>query len=402
MNITLVSYNVRNNTTPLPKADQTAKKNASSVVSKTIAIVKTMVGVWSTYNLVDTGLARVLALETLAHGTGPLGYIGIFLNGADPNYGGVDFGSSAGYGSAEFMENSRNFFHVFRDSTFDARFTVLSLPYRIGTPKLHSILSGMATFNRCSIAESYKQIASLVGGIFGALTPILKFRYTLEEVMQCTHSFCLEDDPNYRGWAYRTPNVMSASRLGITGSLLHGIDSQIIDRMAADPVKVISGVGLLVLAAVTARKTYQYIKRERNEPSERPEELQKPSFFQKFKRIAIKAIEASPEIFVVMTVAVSLFALNADNGLLGAALSKSQEVASHLIASALTQPESLVKVGFSMLAMAATRRTYRNLMQQPLAAEQKANGKFTKILKASLKHSSRAIFAIMVIALNTL
>ena len=54
-------------------------------------------GIWATYNLFDLGLSKTLALETLSHSTGPLGFVGIIRTGGDPKKGGSDKGSCGIY-----------------------------------------------------------------------------------------------------------------------------------------------------------------------------------------------------------------------------------------------------------------------------------------------------------------
>src|SRR5690242_19132536 len=73
-------------------------ESRSDLINKVNSAFWSGLGCWSLYNLIDSGLSRFFALETLTHGTGPLGFIGIHINGANPHYGGGNMGSSVGSG----------------------------------------------------------------------------------------------------------------------------------------------------------------------------------------------------------------------------------------------------------------------------------------------------------------
>lgn len=224
------------------------------------------IGAWSVYNLIDIGLARFFALETLTHGTGPLGYIGISLYGADPAYGGGNTGSSVTLGNAGYVRNSKNYFHVYRDSAITSpcegfdRSVCHFLP--ILTARVHAMGSGMANFGSSTTEGVNKAIRSAIGGIAGLLTPTLKFRFKPEAVLNCNESCRFQNDPDYGGLAYRTAEAIPSSHLGITGSLTQGIDSEMLSRMTNNSEKVLLGCAMLGAALITARATYQYLKAE--------------------------------------------------------------------------------------------------------------------------------------------
>lgn len=224
-------------------------------------------GCWSTYNLIDAGLSRFLVLETLTHGTGPLGYIGINLTGADPNYGGGNTGSSVGGGFDFHIKNSKNFFHVFKDSEFSFGcnkdiFSSLACNVLIKNmlPRMHSVLSGMANFGYSNANNKGNFVTGTLGAAAGLFTPTLKFRFLPQEVLNCNTPCFFENDPFYYKSAYRTSNAISPFRLGITGSLLYGINTNLPNRMCENPLKVINGIILLGTAILIAKKTSSYAK----------------------------------------------------------------------------------------------------------------------------------------------
>lgn len=257
---------------PAPLKEDIAEKSEKPQIEPLMPLVSRVfwvaMGCWSTYNLIDSGLARFFALETLTHGAGPLGYIGINFNGADPNYGGGKTGSSVGGGLACHIQNSKNFFHVFKDSAFPEIYchpTRWQIMCKIVNSNLvyaryHAVLSGMANFGYSTVNKSGNVLQWARGTVLGFLTPTLKFRFTPEEVLNCNDTCRFEDDPSYDGAAYRTSQAINASHLGIWGSFSQGINSGMFNRMSSNPEKVLLGIALLGVAALVARTTYCYIK----------------------------------------------------------------------------------------------------------------------------------------------
>jgi len=226
-----------------------------------------IIGVWCTYKLVDSGLSHFLALETLIHGTGPLGFLGISLNGADPIYGGGDTGSSVGIGLDHHITNSKNYFHVFRDSGLEnLPFTAEIIPsvHLLGPitmiyAKVHAVGSAMAVFGYPTAEGISKALRLCAGIVCGVLTPTLKFRFKPEAILNCISSCRFEKDPDYHGCAYRTAQPISSTHLGIMGSLSQGIGSGTLSRMANNPRKVLEGAAFLLTAFFVARATYRYL-----------------------------------------------------------------------------------------------------------------------------------------------
>ncbi|MBS0630262.1 MAG: hypothetical protein JSS30_08600 [Verrucomicrobia bacterium] len=244
-----------------PLLSQQAKNKISTVFWTTIAC-------WSVYNLVDYGLASLLVLETLQHGTGPFGFIGINLFGADPNFGGGKRGSSVGMGYNHHINNSKNFFHLFKDSEFPTEDffnkEVISAEVQCSIlkkilPRQHAIFSGMATCGYSHILDPIPSIEAIIGAALGYLTPTLKFRFAPEDLL-CKEASCrFINDDDYSGFAYKTAQPIPSYHLGITGSLTQGINSNLWDRMKANPYKVAVGLAFLTTAAIVAKMTYTHL-----------------------------------------------------------------------------------------------------------------------------------------------
>jgi hypothetical protein len=290
-----------------PKQSENSEKK--TVDSKLKKIFWAGLGCWSTYNLIDRGLASFLVMETLTHGTGPLGYIGINMNGADPNYGGGKTGSSVGGGSEFHILNSQKQVHVFKDTEFSLKDTEFPLDgckvspticnglLSGGLPRLHAVLSGMANFGYSAVNRTGDAKDAFLGGIAGLLTPTLKFRFTPDEVINCGDACIFENDPDYSGLAYRTTQALPANRLGMTGSLTYGVNSGMFNRMHTNPQKMLMGVTLLAAGILLGKKTYDYYKSDSEQQSKTTDSKEKMSFFEK-QMHRVSQLHASDKIIV--------------------------------------------------------------------------------------------------------
>jgi hypothetical protein len=66
------------------------------------------------YHLVDDGLANLLGLETLRHGTNPVSYVSIALFGGNPSHGGTAIGSTYGWASDKETASTKGYFYLFK------------------------------------------------------------------------------------------------------------------------------------------------------------------------------------------------------------------------------------------------------------------------------------------------
>lgn len=221
-----------------------------------------------TYELFDSGLANVLGLETLNHGTNPVNYLNIRVAGGDPSQGGKDSGSTKTW----CFDSTANYFYVFKDDEFKNRPNLTFYPHHnlserlclvfnrvmslkgIGNrilPRLHAALSGynficqffpvtmyQPNFIKCSVI-----FFSCVGGAFSSIvSPTIRFRFSKID------SARLEDDPTYSGLAYRTRQAIEPWRIGLLGSLLVGVNLEWFSRVSAKPIKFLTGVVQLTCA----------------------------------------------------------------------------------------------------------------------------------------------------------
>ena len=260
----------------------------SAIPSTANKMFWTGLGALTTYTLADNGLTSLFSLETLRHGTGPFGYIGIWRNGADPNFGGSDRGASVAANSPYYIENSKNFFHITKDSTFysECKFNIelMSKACEINSnfvkymvPKFFGLLSGIATIKK-AFPDIQEPLQNLVGATVGLLTPTLNFRFIPEDV-RCVESSPLpsfpelisesagickkpcrfETDPDLVEVAYRTREKIPVAHLGITGTVIQGLKGDPLERMANNPEGVLVGALMLGAAAITAKCTYDYV-----------------------------------------------------------------------------------------------------------------------------------------------
>jgi hypothetical protein len=209
--------------------------------------------------LVDDGIANVLGLETLRHGTNPFNYLSIRLYGGDPKHGGKASGSTTGWRN----DNTENWFYLFKDREFypnmpmqlkdDAnpcqKFVAYFVPlsYLSCLVRSHSFFSGY-NFVSNYTPECSKKAWGIIGGTFSTcITPTLRFRFSKIDDMR------LVNDQRYSGLAYKTDRKVEAWRIGIIGSLIIGINLEWTCRFKGNPQKVITGVVQLVAAAALLR-----------------------------------------------------------------------------------------------------------------------------------------------------
>lgn len=208
----------------------------------------------ATYSLLDDGIANILGLESLRHGTNPTNNIRIRIFGGSPAHGGKSTGSTKGW----CVDNTQNYFYVFKDSEFglightpnlfDKIF--LLIPRARLHPYLHSFLSGYNLIGR--VTPNIPVIGSIIkiaGGILSlALSPTLRFRFSTIDRIR------FEEDYQYSGLAYKTPQKIEAWRLGILGSLITGVNPGWFSRVREKPLKVLTGVAQLSCLAILATR----------------------------------------------------------------------------------------------------------------------------------------------------
>ncbi len=220
--------------------------------------------------LIDGGLANILAVESLRHGTNFFSSVSLRFFGGDPNWGGTKIGSTNGF---FYDPDVKRHFYVFRDTEYKHfRFNdpalssikerILALFGKWAFPKLHIFLSGA---NLCSntlglpqdstncLVKRIRYGTSLVGGLVSlAITPTIKFRVDRIDPKRFL------DDPRYYESAYMTPQKLEAWRIGIMGSLLTGVNFRWFQRAAAHPLKPVVGIMQLTAGVGLARFVTQF------------------------------------------------------------------------------------------------------------------------------------------------
>lgn len=213
------------------------------------------------YSAFDEGIADILGLQTLRHGTNVTNAAQIRINGGDPNHGGKDSGSTKDW----VEDDTRNYFYVFKDDEWEVNVRTgddltdkvikILMPKEVGArimPHFHAGLSGynftaqIFPKNMIESSVAFKYFAcfiSAIGGLFSAtLSPTLRFRFA-----EIDHSR-FKDDPLYAGAAYKTSQKIEAWRIGIFGSLATGVNSGWFERAKANPIRILIGVAKLVCA----------------------------------------------------------------------------------------------------------------------------------------------------------
>lgn len=215
------------------------------------------------YNFLDDGVANVLGLETLRHGTNPLSNLLLRINGGNPKFGGASTGSTKNWND----DDTRNYFYLFKDSEFrpdspnlsDRLTKIISkiLFFSRLLPRYHAALSGFnlasrflnekSLTNESIIIKCFRVFVGCIGGAASLLiSPTLRFRFAKISPKR------LENDPAYGGCAYRTKQIVEPWRLGLIGSLITGVNLDWFARAKAHPLKVLTGTVQLTCAIAMA------------------------------------------------------------------------------------------------------------------------------------------------------
>lgn len=231
------------------------------------------------FTLLDEGLANVLGLQSLRHGTCLTNYVSILTDGGDPSHGGKASGSAVG-GQAvmgkdqaeRYSQECKDYFHVFRDSDFSQFSRVYSTSFgedgevvseetlqkketttckallmRVSVyilPLMHTTFSGMGTLVSPESKGCMATAGRVAGAVLNFFTPTIRFKYTDTEVKDR-----FELDPDYSGVALRTKHKVEPWRIGIMGSLAVGLNLGIFKRIFDHPLKFLLGV-IEIIAAV--------------------------------------------------------------------------------------------------------------------------------------------------------
>lgn len=220
-----------------------------------------------TYTLIDEGIANFFILETLRHGTNPIDYIKIRLEGGDPNYGGKsnEYPGSEGwfyifkdheiklenFGVADkTIEKILSFYHYFIPKKILPRIFVARSGYKLTTRLIPIKESSNEIFKKTKIG------LSILGAVTSlTLCPTLKFRFAEIDPKR------LENDEDFDGLAYKSAKKIEPWRIGILGSLLTGVNFGWFGRAKKHPsrtfsglLQAISGISLTILAIKLSQK----------------------------------------------------------------------------------------------------------------------------------------------------
>jgi hypothetical protein len=214
-----------------------------------------------TYNLVDQGVANTLALETLRHGTNVINNVKIRLTGGLPSKSCDPSGSTFNTPFYSNDLNNKRCFFLFKDSEYSTTYDCDNIIGKIIIKQfeifylinVHTILSStnmLGIHHKISSVDydQYPNIFKPQSVLAAYISPTLRFRFSHIDPSR------LENDPNYDGKAYRTEQVVESWRLGLVGSILTGVNSDIISRAEKNPLKVATGIAQLTIGICLAKK----------------------------------------------------------------------------------------------------------------------------------------------------
>jgi hypothetical protein len=212
------------------------------------------------YNLFDSAIADCLALHTCRHGTSIVSYVKIMFTGGKANKGGT--GGESAYRNTHDPDSqetkkrlaaNKGRIYVFRDLLEDnvqqyaqglaaTKIKLFSILKRTFLPLDFSYQGNTNLFANEKSSEKAKQYAPIAGALLTLLTPIVKYRFTPDEL----NSF--EEDGDLQPFALYTDKDISPWHLGISGSLIQGVNRQMFSRIKDNPVKVAKGFTKLIAA----------------------------------------------------------------------------------------------------------------------------------------------------------
>lgn len=218
------------------------------------------------YSLLDAGLANVLCVQTLRHGTNPINNLRIRVTGGDPSHGNKLTGATKDIG---FLDDTRGYFYVFKDSEmFDKGASIEDVDFfKTNSRLINRIVTTKGILNRClprvfTALSGYNIVAPVFSklkyqskaikclrvfiGILGGtasclIAPTIRFRFSQIDPMR------LETDPRLK-IAYRTKQAVEPWRIGLLGTLLTGVNKTWPSRVKAHPRKFLTGVVQLTVA----------------------------------------------------------------------------------------------------------------------------------------------------------
>lgn len=191
------------------------------------------------YQLFDSGLANFLALDTARHGTTLYSYLKIQFQGGKTCYG----------GHVNDINQSESLNRIF---AFSDESTLVGLTK---VPLYTSYFSGYAHFARMDkfigkkIEHTFLELPLLVLSFLpGLISPTVKYRFTPQEIKR---KFEHDEDNVFDGkggMVLHTKENIGISHLGITGSLIQGMNPSIFGRIYNKPEKFALGCAQLVAA----------------------------------------------------------------------------------------------------------------------------------------------------------
>lgn len=217
-------------------------------------------------HIVDRGLANLLVVETLKHGTQPLAYAQIRLYGAKVRDSSTVGSTRPGEGGCE--SNSIGYFFVTKEkasylqSLFVTRVHTFISTYNNAGLALQGTLLNKPSVCRHIVFTSLIVTAGLVSA---CMTPTINFRFLKEEI---SHRF--ENDPDYNytddeikkdGPCYRTKQKIEAWRIGFFGTIVASLKGNYLDRVKNNPIRCLQGAVQLIATGFIVWHCYKSLNK---------------------------------------------------------------------------------------------------------------------------------------------
>lgn len=249
---------------------------------------------YALYNLWDSAISNLLALDNLRHGTNLFSYCSIRLTGLNPARGSQGYGETAFYKQKAATLNTQNESKVawakdcvgtcflVKDTEYKTiEYTSLGsycgapTQYKIEKEENNALLqtkiknytwkvlvasdyeaksSNVLISNFLGYSQGFWRMICLIPITF--LTPTLKFHFDYFHIQKLKISYQLGgmrddpslDDPTAKDTCYQSNIRITPLHLGITGSLIQGLNLNCLGRIKRAPLKPLLGAIQLIFA----------------------------------------------------------------------------------------------------------------------------------------------------------
>ena len=207
------------------------------------------------YQALDRGLTNVLGVETLAHGTNLFAYPKILYYGGAPR-------TKEMIGTSLLSRNNKSetlgWFYLFREHHPYLAQRLWPREF-VWTSSVALVCKELAALKTSEKASSFFRTLFLkIFPFFNMIVvPTLHFRFLKKEI---TKERFKEDEFFGNEKAYKTNQLVEAWRIGPIGTLIVGLNQDLVNRVQENPMRLVKGAVQLTGASLLAWYSYPSIQ----------------------------------------------------------------------------------------------------------------------------------------------